>query len=88
MSTNEFSIVASMENLPGMVDFVKSSLEKCRLDKKQVMKTVLLAEDMLAELIQHRAADDSVVSIKIENTLSQSRRLSPSMPVLPHFPLR
>lgn len=64
MSTNEFSIAASMENLPGMVDFVKSSLEKCRLDKKQVMKTVLLAEDMLAELIQHRAADDSVVSIK------------------------
>ena len=60
MSTNEFSIAASMENLPDMVDFVKSSLEKCRLDKKQVMKTVLLAEDMLAELIQHRAADDSV----------------------------
>ena len=71
MRTNEFLSTASMDNLPAMVDFIKSALEKCAIRKKDVMKTVLLAEDMLVELIQHRASDDSVVSISASHFLGK-----------------
>lgn len=71
MKTNEFLSTASMDNLPVMVDFIKSALEKCAIRKKDVMKTVLMAEDMLVELIQHRASDDSVVSIQATHFLGK-----------------
>ena len=71
MQQLEFKTEASMDNLPVMVDFIREKLLNFRIKKNQVIKTVLLAEDMLVQLIEHRADEKSQVIISLRHFLGK-----------------
>ena len=60
-----------MRNLPDMVDFIKERLQGLKLKKNQAIKTVLLSEDMLSQLIEHRQNDGARLSITISHSFGR-----------------
>ena len=60
-----------MSNLPDMVDFIKERLQGLKLKKNQAIKTVLLSEDMLSQLIEHRQNDKARLSITISHSFGR-----------------
>ncbi len=73
MKSSEFMISAKIENLPEMMKFVQKALTIFKIPRKEISKTLLVAEDMMVELINHKSNDDAVLSIRASHFLGKGK---------------
>ncbi|MCR4821412.1 MAG: dicarboxylate/amino acid:cation symporter [Treponema sp.] len=75
MKSCEYMISAKIENLPEMVKTTERILSGFSLSKKVISKILLLVEDMLVELVNHKSNDDAEISIGASYFLGKGKLL-------------
>ncbi len=62
--SNSLNLSCSTENIPEILNFVKESLKKKKLPSKEIAKTLLTSEEVLAKLVSN--ASESGEDLKVE----------------------
>ena len=68
MATYNFDVLASRENITKGVEFIEEAITKCGVKSKKKVKTLLLSEECLAEIINN-VPEGETISIKVKKTL-------------------
>ena len=61
---NKTNIKCSISQIPNGIDFLRDTLQECKIDKKEKIKLLLSAEEALGTLIKHSSEDENI-AIKV-----------------------